>query len=121
MTKQQLEKLIEHEIQWLSYYGWYEDRALLTKNSDIYKDLRPMGYAKRPIALMERCAPGLVSSENPITIETSLEDVHQAQFPKEGNKISPLEAYFILYPDEKEGIIKRLIPTPRVDTLFTRK
>lgn len=40
MTETELLKLIDHEINWLNYYGLREDREKLTIDSDIYRDVR---------------------------------------------------------------------------------
>jgi len=110
MTEELLYKLIDHEIQWLSYYGLREDRELLNENSNIYKDVRSIGYPKRVIELTLRCSPGLITSDVAITKETKIEDLKQDYFPRGDNKFTPLEVFFILYPERKMEMIKRLIP-----------
>jgi len=109
MTEELLYKLIDHEIQWLSYYGLREDRELLNENSNIYKDVRSIGYTKRVIELTLRCSPGLITSDVAITKETKIEDLKQDYFPRGENKFTPLEVFFILYPERKMEMIKRLI------------
>lgn len=110
MTEELLYKLIDHEIQWLSYYGLREDRELLNENTDIYKDVRSIGYTKRVIELTLRCSPGLITSDSLITKETKIEDLKQVHFPRGDNKYTPLEVFFILFPKRKIEMIKRLIP-----------
>jgi hypothetical protein len=110
MTEELLYKLIDHEIQWLSYYGLREDRELLNENSNIYKDVRSIGYTKRVIELSLRCSPGLITSYTPITKETKIEDLKQDFFPRGENKFTPLEVFFIIFPERKKEMIERLIP-----------
>jgi hypothetical protein len=112
MTEIEFNKLIEHEINWLSYYGLREDREKLNIDSDIYKDVRSIGYTKRVIPLMDRCSPGLITCNNVITKNSKFEDLISIHFPKGDNKFTPIETFFILFPDRKMEIIKRLIPEP---------
>jgi hypothetical protein len=112
MTEIEFNKLIEHEINWLSYYGLREDREKLNIDSDIYKDVRSIGYTKRVIPLMERCSPGLITSINIITSDSKFEDLTSVSFPKGENKFTPIETFLILFPDRKMQIIQKLIPKP---------
>jgi len=121
MTEELLHKLIDHEIQWLSYYGLREDRELLNEESNIYKDVRSIGYTKRVIELTLRCSPGLISADKPITIDTKIEDLNQDSFPRGDNKFTPLEVFFILYPNRKMEMIKRLIPQKIKQEIFYDK
>lgn len=57
-----------------------------------------------------RCSPGLITSDSLITKETKIEDLKQDNFPRGENKFTPLEVFFILYPERKMEMIKRLIP-----------
>jgi hypothetical protein len=118
MTEELLYKLIDHEIQWLSYYGLREDRERLNENSDIYKDVRSIGYTKRVIELTLRCSPGLITSDNPITNKTKIEELKQDYFPRGENKYTPLEVLFIIHPEKKMEMIERLIPKPIENKVF---
>lgn len=121
MTQDLFEKLLDHEIQWLSYYGLREDREKLNENSDIYKDVRSIGYTKRVIPLMDRCSPGLITHDKPITIDSKIEELVQCTFPKGDNKFTPIEVFFILYPERKMEIIKKIIPKPIVHEVYYSK
>lgn len=118
MTEELLYKLIDHEIQWLNYYGLREDREKLNENSDIYKDVRSIGYTKRVIELTLRCSPGLITSDCPITIDTKIEELKQDYFPRGENKYTPLEVLFIIHPEKKMEMIERLIPKPIEKKVF---
>lgn len=120
MTETELLKLIDHEIQWLNYYGLREDREILNVDSDIYRDVRSIGYTKRVIPLINRCSPGLITSNVEITENTSIEDLYTCYFPKLQNCYTPLEVWFILFPDEKSQMISKLVPKPIVDNTYTK-
>lgn len=100
MNKEELLQLIDHEIGWLRYYGFREDREKLTEESDIYKEVRSIGYTKRIIDLDKRCCPCL------IIVGKSIEECIISQFPRSDEKLSPLELYKILYKDEYKEILK---------------
>ena len=121
MTEELLYKLIDHEIQWLNYYGLREDREKLNEKSNIYCDVRSIGYTKRVVELTLRCSPGLITSDKPITKDTKIEDLRQEGFPRGGNKFTPIEVYFILFPEKKMEIISRLIPEPVEHKVFLDK
>ena len=103
MNKEELLKLIDHEISWLKYYGLREDRIKLTEESDIYKDVRSIGYTKRVIDLDKRCCPCLIIAGE------SIEDCVITQFPRGEGKLSLLEVYKILYKEEYKEILKDII------------
>lgn len=108
MTIELLNQLIDHEFQWLYYYGLREDREKLTIDSDIYKEVRSIGYTKRVVKLEIRCSPGLITSDKPITSFSKIEDLYVCQFPKDENKYTPIEVYFILFPDKKLNLINKI-------------
>ncbi len=112
MEEKYFYKLIDHEIEWLSYYSMASSREKLNENSNIYDDLKEMKYCKVLTPLDYRCCPGLITSDKPITIETKISDLTQTEFPRGGNKFSPLEAFFILFPERKMEMLNRLIPKP---------
>lgn len=121
MTQESFDRLLDHEIQWLSYYGLREDREKLNENSDIYKDVRSIGYTKRVIPLMDRCSPGLITSDKPITKETKIEELTSCNFPKGENKFTPVETFFILFPERKMELIQKIIPKPIVHQVYYTK
>lgn len=103
MNKEKLLQLIDHEVSWLKYYGLREDRVKLTEQSDIYKEVRSIGYTKRVVDLDRRCCPCL------IIIGSTIEDCKMDQFPRAENKVSPLELYKILYKEEYKLILNEII------------
>jgi len=110
MTKEELNKLIDHEINWLSYYATRESRSKLNENSDIYKDLVSIGYTKRIIPLDRRCSCGVLTANTQITKNTSIDEVRMTDNVRNvsENRYSPLETYLILFPEEKITIFERL-------------
>lgn len=108
MEKEDLVKLVNQEIEWLCYYGYREDRMKLTINSDIYKELRSIGYTKRVVPLDKRCAPCLINNNNEIVENSNISNLQIDCFPKDGNKLTPLEAFIVIYPSEKENCIIRI-------------
>ena len=121
MTEELLYKLIDHEIQWLNYYGLREDREKLNEKSNIYCNVRSIGYTKRVVELTLRCSPGLITSDKPITKDSKIEELKQEGFPRGENKFTPIEVYFILFPENKMEIISRLIPDPVEHKVFLDK
>ena len=105
-------RLINHEIEWLRYYSERNSKLALNQESDIYKDLKPMGYSKTQMPLDYRCCPGLITSDNIITKETKIEELRQCEFPRGNNTYSPLESFFILFPERKMEMLNKLIPEP---------
>lgn len=110
MNKQELNKLVDHEIQWLAYYGERNSRANLTVNSELYKDLVSIGYTKKIIPLDRRCLCDVLTSNTKITKDTLLENIYSTKEPRDLTKncLSPLEVYWILYPDERTSVINKL-------------
>lgn len=103
MTKEILLQYIDHEISWLKYYGLKEDRIKLTETSDIYKEVRSIGYTKRVVPLDIRCCPCLIK------IGATLEECVIAQFPRTEDKLSPLELYKLMFNDEYKELLSSII------------
>lgn len=114
MTEEYFLNLVKHEIEWISYYATRESKSKLTQNSNVYEELVPIGYVKRQRPLDLRCSPGLITSDEPITEKTKLEDLKQTTFPrsKTENKFTPLETLLIIFPNKREEWINKLIPKP---------
>jgi len=112
MEENILQKLVSHEIEWLRYYAERNSRSLLNQDSNIYEDLKPMGYTKTRMTLEYRCSPGLITSDYPIKKETKIEELKQCEFPRTENKYSPLEVFCILFPERKMEMLNKLIPEP---------
>jgi hypothetical protein len=110
MNREELEKYIELEIQWLNYYANEESRKKLNENSDIYKDLKSIGYTKRVIKLDLRCCPCTITSDEIIKESTELLKLRKHSVNLRGeNKLSPIETYITIFPNEKMKILNKLI------------
>jgi hypothetical protein len=110
MTIEELDKYIDHELQWLRYYANSDTRKELTESSNLYKDLASIGYAKRVMPLFYRCTPCSITSvtNTPICESSSLEDLISTSQSRNENSFSPLEVYWILYPEKRKWVIERL-------------
>lgn len=114
MTIQELNKLVDHELQWLKYYALEEYRKKLTVDSNIYEDLKSIGYTKRVIPLDQRCAAGSITSKTntPICEYSILEDLEPVREYKnhKENKFTPLEVFWVLFPEQRDWVIQQLNP-----------
>jgi len=116
MILEELEKLVRHETEWLRYYAHRDSRNSLTEESEIYEHLIPIGYTKRSVVLkrdhplVNRCSPGMITSDKPIVNGLDVSELEQATFPydPENNRYTPLEAYLILFPEKKLEVIKSI-------------
>jgi len=106
--KQQLEKWIDHELSFLRYYGYREDRMNLTIDSDIYKDVRVIGYTKRPMPLTQRCIPAIIKSDVEINSNTKIEDLYHISERKSDQNYSPCEVFMKMFPGRRSEIINIL-------------
>lgn len=110
MTLLDLDKMVDHEVQWLSYYSTSESRSKLTTNSDVYSDLDTMGYCKTKTPLYFRCSVCLLSNGTEIDPRTDIKTLVKFNGIKGKYDYTPLEAFIKLFPDRKIEIITRLIP-----------
>lgn len=110
MTEKEFWKYVDHEIEWLYYYAFHESRSILNENSEIYRDLKPMGYVKRLVALDIRCAAGVFTSDKPIEPGLNVEDLYNVSFPRSEKVMTPLEIAIKIYPDKKMELLNRLKP-----------
>ena len=108
INEKQLEIWVKTEIDWVRYYGYRPDRESLTIDSDLYNEIRSIGYTKRVIPLIRRCSPTTITSDQLITSTTKLEDMYEIHSYDKDNKYSPLEIYWIIYPEKRSEIIKLL-------------
>jgi len=108
MEKEELWKIVDMEIEWLIYYGFRADRKNLDLTKDtIYEQIKSIGYTKRVIPLDLRCIGALCYKwENNTTLK-DLIPLNERRNPKE-NKLSPLEIWIKLFPNEKEIIYKKI-------------
>jgi hypothetical protein len=111
MTLDELNKLVDHEIQWLYYYSTTESKNNLNENSEIYRDLKPMNYSKRIMKLDLRCCPCTITSDKEITSNTDISELKTDDYVRSENKLSPVEAFIKLYPDKKMLLLNRLKTT----------
>lgn len=109
ITKEQLDKWIDTEINWIRYYGYRSDRESLTEKSDIYNDIRSIGYTKRVIPLIRRCSPVTITSDETITASTKLENMFELHTWDRYNIFTPLEIYWIIYPEKRKEVINLLM------------
>lgn len=105
--KKQLERWIDHELSFLRYYGFREDRMKLTTDSNLYEDIRVIGYTKRPMSLRNRCIPAVIKCDTEINSNTKIEDLYTTQ-DRVGNIYSPCEVFMKMFPDRRSEIIEIL-------------
>ena len=103
--KQQLEKWIDHELSFLRYYGYREDRMKLTIDSNIYEDVRSIGYTKRTMSLSHRCIPATIKCDTEINSNTKIEDLYVITERKTNQSYSPCEVFMKIFPDRRKEII----------------
>jgi hypothetical protein len=110
MTEEELFKAAKQELEWLRYYSHIDSREAFSLESDIYRDLQPIGYAKKNLPLDIRCVPCIITSYNPINSKTSTEDlfVIGSSRNKIQNKYSPLEIVWIIFPNKRDWIVNGL-------------
>lgn len=105
--KKQLERWIDHELSFLRYYGLREDRIKLTTDSNLYEDIRVIGYTKRPMSLRNRCIPALIKCDTEINSNTKIEELYTTD-ERTGVIYSPCEVFMKMFPDRKSEIIEIL-------------
>lgn len=108
MTLEELNKLIDIEIQWLFYYAHIDSRNNLNENSNIYEDLVPIGYTKRPMSLSSRCIPCIITSDETITEKFDIFKLRKDSNLRGENRYSPVEAFIIIFPEKKMELLNRL-------------
>jgi hypothetical protein len=105
MTKQELIKLSEHEIQWLRYYATKRTCNKLTNVKNLYEDLNILRkQSSKQLSLYDRCSAAM------LTFDSDLNNVYIVNKGRnvEGNIFTALEVYIKLYPNESEDILKKL-------------
>jgi hypothetical protein len=110
MNYEKLKYTANTEIDWLVYYSTRDSRRDLNIDSNLYNDLVSIGYAKRRVPLVNRCAMGILTSDTPITKGSNLEDINECYTRRDvdNNKYISLEVYLILYPERKQEVINEL-------------
>lgn len=110
MEIKDFEKAIDHETQWLRYYANSDTRELLKVDSNIYNTLVSIGYAKKYTPLYIRCAWCIVTCDKIIDKDTEISDLKIIGESRniELNKYTPLEVYWMKYPEKRQDIINIL-------------
>lgn len=109
ITIEQLEKWVDQEINSLGYYGLREDREALNEQSDIYAEVRSIGYTKRPMELCRRCASAALTASVPIEPGTDLSNITEVFTWSRQGIYTPLEVYLKLFPDKKPSVLERIM------------
>ena len=110
MTKEQLKKEVELELQWLKYYAFREDRENYDPSKLPYEQLRSIGYTKRVIPLQLRCGFCRVTSAELITKDTNIEDLVLSNDPRviDKNIYTALDFWTIKFPEDHKWIKQTL-------------
>lgn len=110
MTKNELIKLSEHEIQWLRYYSTRDSRSDLINVENLYIDLNRMKYSKRQMTLHGRCSAAMITFDREINSSVDVSDVYIVTKERkiEDNIFTPLEVLIKLYPNMHEYILYML-------------
>jgi hypothetical protein len=110
MKYEDLFKYVEHELQWLRYYANRETRESLNSKSDLYRDLKSIGYTKRVIPLDLRCTCARISSDSPISEKSDIENLKVFSDPRNTDKniFTPLEIFWMKYPEKRDWVIHSL-------------
>ena len=114
MKEEELQKHIEHELQFLRYYANRESRISLAESSDLYSVLyerhHPGFTNTRILPLTLKCAPCMITSNTAITKNSSVDDVFETKDSRdiEKNVYTPLEAFWIMFPKRRIWVISVL-------------
>lgn len=110
MTKEQLKKEVELELQWLKYYALREDREKYDPTKLAYEQLRSIGYTKRVIPLASRCGFCRVTSSESITADSRIEDLIEStdQRNPENNIFTALDIWTMKYPGDHDWLKESL-------------
>lgn len=108
MEKEKLWKLVSNEIEWMSHYGYREDRLNLDlKKDSIYDQIRSIGYAKVNTPLDLRCVGWLSFRwSDDLKIENLVPLNERRDTLK--NLYSPTEIWVKLFPDDYELIYNKI-------------
>jgi hypothetical protein len=110
MTKEELFKYVDTELQALRYYALEKTRMELNIDKPIYEQLVSIGYTKRVLPLPARCAHCRVTANEPITKDTPIESIEFSGSPRnsENNIYTGLEFWLIKYPEDKQFVLNYL-------------
>lgn len=110
LDKKKFMKLVNIELDWLKFYTTPESIYNLTEESDLYSELKPIGYAGGLVSLDNCCIPCIITSEKTINNKIKITDLKTitSTRSKNENRYSPLEVYWILYPKKRSEVINKL-------------
>lgn len=113
MTLIDLLKMVDHEIQWLGYYALERTKKDLCINSNLYETLKDIGYSKVTTNLKTRCSFTTLKSTNVVTENTEIESIERVGVGMSHLEFhyTPLEVFWIMFPEERSGVIERLNPS----------
>ena len=108
ITIEELEKWADIEIGCLRYYGHKPDLVKLTPESNIYQELRAIGYVKKQMPLHRRCGWATITADEIVSVSTKIEDMYRVYTWDRENKFTALEVLWILYPERRENFLHLL-------------
>lgn len=110
MTKDELKKGVELELQWLKYYSYGPSKENLDMNKSLYDQLVPIGYAKKNIELHKRCAFLRVTSEYRINKLIKLDQLTETVLYRDdiNNIFTALDVWMLMYPEDNEWVLEQL-------------
>ena len=89
----EFQKLVDHETQWLKYYGYRPSRKADDYNDHLfYERLESIGYTKVIMPLPNRCVGAFITSDKPV-LESTIEELRTIGSPRNHSKniFTPLE------------------------------
>jgi hypothetical protein len=110
MTKEELIKFSEHEIQWLRYYATSRTCVKLTHVEHLYEDLAILRkQSSKQLALYDRCSAAMLTFDSEL-VYIGVDDIYIVNKGRsvENDIYTPLEMLIRIYPDERDDILKKL-------------
>lgn len=108
MSRDELVRYVELELQWLRYYADSDSRKSFDPNKPPYEQLVSIGYAKKVFPLRYRCGFNLVTSDQKISDSSDVSGLHLSSDVSAPYTYTPLEAFLILYPAERLWVYEQL-------------
>ncbi len=108
---------VDHEIQWLNYYALSRSRSdLKITDPNPYDILKDIGYSKVTTDLKLRCAHCTLTNGEVITNRTNIDTLKVDGVGMYYAELhyTPLEIYWIMYPEDRESMINRLRPSDEI-------
>jgi hypothetical protein len=107
MTKEELWKQVKPELEWFTYYGFWEDKVVMDMDKSLYDQVRSIGYTKVVTDLDLRCVGYLSFKWVDGMSVSDLVPLMERRDTKE-NKFSPMEVWLKLYPEDKQNFYNKL-------------